>query len=95
VVKLQRRRAAGGQKLAGVARNRDRRLGLQSGWAQNEEGKKTNPTTGSRRWLEWRRGRRYGSGGRLNSGERRWVLRLGSCETKGKMSFLTLLRCLG
>jgi hypothetical protein len=81
--------------LAGVARNRARWLGLQSGWAQNEEWKETNPTTGSWRWLERRRGRRGGRGGRLNSSEQRWVCRLGVCETKGKMRFLTLLRCSG
>jgi hypothetical protein len=91
VVKLRQRRAVGGRKLAGVARNRARRLGLQSGWAQNEEEDKTNPTTGSWRCLEWWRRHRGGCGGWLKSGERRWVLRLGLCELKGKMGFLTLL----
>jgi hypothetical protein len=81
----------GGRKFAGVARNRARRLGLQSGWAQNEEGEKTNPTTGSWRWLERRRGHCGGRGGRLKSGERWWVLRLCFCERIGKMRFLTLL----
>jgi hypothetical protein len=88
-----RRRLAG--DLTGVARNRARRPGLQGGWAQNEEWKESNPTTGSWRWLERRRGRHGSRCGRLNFGERRWVLLLGVCETKGKMRFLTLLRCSG
>jgi hypothetical protein len=69
------RRPAGNSPA--FARNRARELRLQRGWAQNEEGEKTNSLRGLGRWLGRRRGHRGRRGGRRGAGERREVLRFG------------------